>query len=325
MAETKNIAEMASKLSDELFAEFLWERTGPTDINWPCEAQQGHKVKTHPSDVVFFYDNPYSLSRTYVNCDLKSYASGTISKAKITPGIASLAKSLGCAEKSQEWQKLFIHDTVTPEICGMLFVYNHDSGYDKDFKVMLAGAEPKLHDMPKQSKLFVLGPEDIFWLNNVRYEIVQMRGKGLIPAQENCRFFYPNLVRRNNIQPDRARAATLEMLTGPWIVLCYLDPKTNRSGYVIFYRRKGDSVPEFLYFIDYLMYYQLLQSNTEVFIRTLETDPNASVLFQKAVHEYTEQCENSTEIRERLKAVTYAQINDIHTSFSEIEIGMDNA
>ena len=62
--------------------------------------EQGHKVKTHPSDVVFFYDNPYSLSRTYVNCDLKSYASGTISKAKTyTPAIESLAKSIALRRK----------------------------------------------------------------------------------------------------------------------------------------------------------------------------------------------------------------------------------
>jgi hypothetical protein len=39
MAETKNIAQMATLLSDELFGEFLWERTGPTDSNWPCEAK----------------------------------------------------------------------------------------------------------------------------------------------------------------------------------------------------------------------------------------------------------------------------------------------
>jgi hypothetical protein len=325
MAETRNIAEMATLLSDDLFGEFLWQRTGPTDTNWPCEDPESHKVKTHPSDVVFFYDNPYSLTRTYVNCDLKSYASGTISKAKLTPSIESLARSLSCAEKSQEWQKRFIHDTVTPEICGLLFVYNHDNGYDQDFKVLMSDANPKIDDLPKNSKLFVLGPEDIFWLNNVRYEIVQMRGKGLIPTQEHCRFFYPNLVRRNNIQPEHARAATLEMLTGPWIVLSYLHPKTNRNGYAIFYRRIGDSVPEFLYFIDYLMYYQLLQANTDVYIRTLETDLNAPAIFQRAVHEYTEQCENSEEIRERLKAITYAQMNDIHTQFSEIEIGMDNA
>jgi hypothetical protein len=323
MAETKNIAEMAAILSNDLFAEFLWTRTGPADTNWPCENEDQHKAPTHPSDVVFYYDNPYSLSRTYINCDLKSYASASITKSKITPSIESLARSISCAEKSAEWQKRFVSDQVNSEISGLLFVYNHDGEYDKQFKELLREGKPKIDDIPKKSKLFVLGPEDIFWLNNVRYEIVQMRGKGILPARQHCRFYYPNLVRRNNVQPEHARAATLEMLTGPWIILFYSDPDTKRDGFVIFYRRSGDSVPEFLYFIDYLMCYQVLQANTEVYLRTLDTALNAPALFDKAVSEYTEQCDNSAEILARLKAIKYAQINDIHTQFSQIELGMD--
>ena len=34
------------------------------------------KILTHPSDVVFYYDEPYSSYRTYVNTDLKSYKKG---------------------------------------------------------------------------------------------------------------------------------------------------------------------------------------------------------------------------------------------------------
>lgn len=76
MAETINIAKMAEKLSKGIFLEFLWGRMEHTNINWPCENQEKHEVKTHPSDVVFWYDEPYSQSRTYVNCDLKSYDKG---------------------------------------------------------------------------------------------------------------------------------------------------------------------------------------------------------------------------------------------------------
>ncbi len=115
MAETANIAKMAKLISDDLFAEFFWQQVGPIDTNWTCENQDLHNVKTHPSDVVFFYNNPYSLSRTYVNVDLKSYATGSITKAKITPSIESLAKSVSCAEKSQEWQERFIHDRRSRE------------------------------------------------------------------------------------------------------------------------------------------------------------------------------------------------------------------
>ena len=58
MAETANIAKMAEKLSKEVFAEFLWQKTGSTNINWPCEDEERHGKKTHPSDVVFYYDEP---------------------------------------------------------------------------------------------------------------------------------------------------------------------------------------------------------------------------------------------------------------------------
>lgn len=73
MGETANIARMAEKLSDDLFSEFFWEKTGPMNENWGCEDKEKHKVETHPSDVVFYYDEPYSHTRTYVNCDLKSW------------------------------------------------------------------------------------------------------------------------------------------------------------------------------------------------------------------------------------------------------------
>ena len=58
MAETINIAKMAEKLSKGIFTEFLWGRMEHTNINWPCENQETHEVKTHPSDVVFWYDEP---------------------------------------------------------------------------------------------------------------------------------------------------------------------------------------------------------------------------------------------------------------------------
>ncbi|MCY0853228.1 hypothetical protein [Cupriavidus sp. D39] len=101
MAETTNIAKMAEKLSKELFAEFLWQKMGPTNINWPCEDQSSHKAITHPSDVVFYYEEPYTQARTYVNCDLKSYAKGSITASSIRSAIESLARALSCAEKSE--------------------------------------------------------------------------------------------------------------------------------------------------------------------------------------------------------------------------------
>jgi hypothetical protein len=326
MAETANIAKMAEKLSKELFAEFLWQRSGSTNINWPCEDEVAHEKKTHPSDVVFYYDEPYSQARTYVNCDLKSYAKETISAGSIRAALESLARALSCAEKSDEFRKNFLHDHVSPEICGLLFVYNHDGEYDKDFDALLAKIKVEKLDIPPKSKIVVFGPSDVYWLNNVRHEIAYMRGGGgELPDREHCRFFYPHLVRRKNVQLEHAKACTLEMMTAPWVILAYTNPKKqNRTGFVVFCRKRGKSVAEYLYLIDYLMHYQVLVEDTDVFIRTLDADPMAAAYFSKAKDQYVEEYGGGSEIKERLNAIQFGQINDVRTKFSEIELGMDH-
>ncbi|MBI5250744.1 MAG: hypothetical protein HY912_14735 [Desulfomonile tiedjei] len=312
-------------MSKELFSEFLWEQVGPWNWNWPCEEKERHNAKTHPSDIVFYYDEPYTLARSYINCDLKSYARGTISTGKVCAAIEGLARALTCAEKSDEWRNKYIHNDVSPGICGLLFVYNHDGEHDKDFSGLLDAVKHETLDIPKKSKIVVFGPKDIFWLNNVRYEIVQMRGTGELPAREHCRFFYPHLVRKKKVQLEHAKAATLEMLTGPWIILSYADPKSrNRRGVVIYYRRRGESVEEFLYLIDYLMHYQVLVDDTDVQIKTLDAHRDAPAFFGKAIDQYIDQCDGATDIKKLLDSIKYGQINQVQTRFSELDIGMEN-
>jgi hypothetical protein len=322
MAETINIAKMAEKLSKEMFAEFLWKRMAPTNVNWPCEDQGVHNVKTHPSDIVFYYDEPYTQARTYINTDLKSYAKGSITVGAIRSAIESLARSLACAEKSEEFRTKFLHEHVSPDICGLLFVYNHDGEYDKDFNGLLGQVKNEKLDIPTKSKIVVFGPSDIFWLNNVHHEIAYMRGGGgILPDREHCKYFYPHLVRRKNVQLEHATAATLEMLTAPWIILSYVNPKKqNRKGFVIFYRKRGESAEEFLYLIDYLMHYQVLVDETDIYLKTLDAHPNASAFFDKAKDQYVEEYEGGPDIRDRLNTIEFAQINDVRTKFSDAEL-----
>lgn len=324
--ETINKAKMAEKLSREIFAEFLWQRMGPTNLNWPCEDEATHKVKTHPSDVVFYYEEPYRQARTYVNCDLKSYGKGSITVGSIRSAIESLARAISCAEKSEEFRTNFLHDHISPEICGLLFVYNHDGEYDKDFNGLLTQIKNEKLDIPTKSKIVVFGPSDVYWLNNVHHEIAYMRGSaGVLPDRECCRYFYPHLVRRKNVQLEHAKACTLEMLTAPWIVLSYTDPKKqNRKGFVVFCRQRGTSVEEYLYLIDYLMHYQVLVDGTDVFIKTLDAHPSAAAYFGKAKDQYVDEYGGGIDIKDRLNSIQFSQINDVRTKFSELELGMDN-
>jgi hypothetical protein len=330
VAETNNIQKMAEIVADELFSEFLWEKIGPTNTNWACEDKTHHRVETHPSDVVFYYDEPYSQKRTYIHCDLKSYAKGSIKAASVQGAIESLAKQVACAEKSDEWRNLYMIDGVNADVCGLLFVYNHDGGYDKDFSQHLNGIKVENLDIPKDSKLVILGPRDIHWLNNVRFEIRMMRGKsgpGKLPERDSCRYFYPQPVRHANLQMEKARAATLEMLTSPWIVLEYdLSVNEEKRGIVVFHKRRGETQDEFIYLLDYLRHFGLLESKTDIQIKTLDTVPEAASIFQKATLRYIEglgRDATSTKLADCIREIKYEKMTQVVSSFSSIDLGMD--
>ena len=151
MAETENIARIAEIVSSDLFGRFFLADHGGTNQNWPCE-KAPHRRKSHPSDVVFYYDEPYALRRTYINCDLKSYATGSITAGAISSAVKSLATTLSCAEISDRWRKSYCHEGFTPSISGLLFVFNHDGDYDKNFDQILAASRPDKTNVPKGSK-----------------------------------------------------------------------------------------------------------------------------------------------------------------------------
>lgn len=332
MAETSNTAQMAVKLSDEVFSEFFWEKVGPVDQNWPCEDKEQHGVETHPADVVFFYDEPYALKRTFVHCDLKSYAKTTITAGAVHGAVESLAKQIACAEKSEKWRDLYMHGNVTPEVCGLLFVYNHDGGYEKDFSSHLATVKRERLPLPKGARIVVLGPADIYWLDNVRHDIRQLRGAAAgttLPPAAHCKYFYPQLDGRANLQPEKARAATLEMLTSPWIVLEYKHgPNYSQRGFIVYYRRDGSNEEQFMYLLDYLRHYQVLEEGAKFEVRMLGGDAAASARFQRAQHRYIESLGDqaeATELAAKVKDIKFAKMTNIVTDFSTIDIGMDYA
>lgn len=75
---------MAEKVSEEIFAIFGWEKVGPRNQNWKCVNHEVHQTKagTHPSDLVFRYLDPYSNWMIYLNADVKSYATKSITKPR---------------------------------------------------------------------------------------------------------------------------------------------------------------------------------------------------------------------------------------------------
>ncbi len=325
MAETNNIAQIAEIVSNSLFARYFWKTTGGRNQNWPCENELHSPRKTHPSDVVFYYDEPYVLRRTYVNCDLKSYARNSITAGSVLSALEALAQSISCIELSETWRKKYVHDGVSPTVSGLLFVYNHDGEYDRTFDHVLSQIQDERLCIPRGTQVAILGPKQIEWLDNVQYEMVHMRGSGELPTESLCRFEYPNLVRKRKLQVQQAKAATIDMLLGPWIILGYDAFGDRKPGYVVFYSGRGECAEEFLYVIDYLMHYQMVRPEIDIRIRTLDPDPNSAAYFERAVHEYIANFKGGDDFAKLLQAIDYRQIEKVHRTFSEIEIGMHNA
>jgi hypothetical protein len=326
LTETANTAAQAEIVASELFGEFFWNKLGPTNHDWTCEEPERHDVQEHPCDVVYYYDEPYAPRQTYVHCDLKSYAKGTITPAAVKSAVESLAKQVACAEKSKIWRSLHTHDNVTFTVSGLLFVYNHDGEYEKDFQKNLINIRPESLQLPRGSKLFVLGPKEIFWLDNVRDEIQRLRGKrdAEVPGPEHCFFFHPQLVRRANLQVKKAKAATLETLTSPIIILEHHDPKGGANrGVIVFYSRQGETADEFMYLIDTLRKYELLDDRTRVVIKTLGASAISSPTFQKAQQQYIEGLAGatSTDLGDYVNAIRYEPMTRVKTTYSEIDLG----
>ncbi|NSY59945.1 hypothetical protein [Agrobacterium tumefaciens] len=331
MAETVNRAQMAEDLSSKVFAEFLWQKTGPMNENWTCEQNRKHNAQSHPTDVVFFYDEPYSAERRYLQCDLKSYSKDSIKRPAITDAIKSLAKQVSCAAMSEEWQAKYTHKSSMVDISGLLFVYNHDKDFHKSFDNLISDIRPEDIDLPRKSRLYVLGPAEINWLQRVARELQQMRGAHdeaeKLPPRERCAFFYPQLVRTAAVRGERSRAATMEMLKSPWIVMEHFDEDGARQGFVIFHRRKT-SVEGLMYLLDYLRRHEMIARKVRIDIKVQPDDGKASAHLQKAVQEFVSNSpgENQdTEFARRLSKITISHVPEILTSYSTTDMGMSYA
>lgn len=326
MAETTNISQMAERISNQIFAEFGWKKVGPTNINWNCE-DQSHGKSTHPSDVVFYYDEPYRDVRTYVQTDLKSYSAGSITKTSVRLAIESLASQVSCADKSDQWRDLYVHDHRNYNIVGLLFIYNHDGGYDRAFYDVLETVELKKIGIAAGTIIYVVGPDVIYWLNNVSQDIVRLRGtegEGKLPPRANCSFFYPQPVRRAYVRQGKDSSASVEILTGPWIIMQYSDsPSANE--FLIYLRHNDTRVDDYLYLLDYVRQHEMLQDGNKIRIRLIDPSGKSLAFFQKAQQQYIDyiQAGDNTSLSNAIKRISHEAINNTQTTFSEIEIGMD--
>lgn len=327
MPETTNISQMAEMLSRDIFGVFGWNHSGSMNVNWSCTKPALHKVKTHPCDAVWYYDEPYADYRTYIQADLKSYAKNTITKDTIIKAIESLSLALDCTETSDEWQQSYIVNSNIPSrVDGLLFVYNHDGEYDKEFSEILKSVMPSdIRNIPKNRRLAVLGPKDICELNTICNHIKQL---GYSPSQHKAvdtAFFYPEIKRKkyNPRGENWQNSATLDLLYSDIIPL-KVRRGDSANGYDelhIYYRGKGDCPDEFLHLIDYLFRYQQIVTAKQIHIHlvSLEVNGTASSAFLRAKNEYMEATKLTSG---KLEPIHFDIMQNVIRSFNQTEIGI---
>ena len=327
MAETINIGEIAARLSKDIFRHFLWGTHPKHDDNFKCcnkkHLGDGRKPKaTHPGDVVFSYEDPYLGKCIYLHTDLKSYAANTIAWDTLRKALRSLCMTVECANESPDWREKYSVDASEPhEVRGLLFVHNHDNAYQKSFDEAIE--KVKLQSLPVApgSVLHYLGPYDIQRLFSISNDIIRLKGENELPKEYT--FYYPDLVMFRRQGDVWEQPATIECLTGPYIIIKHKEAEQSGPGYVIYYNRPGSSPEEFQYFLDSLSRYQMLDSGQRIRIRVTDKDANDDLksVFTQAKKKYAQAWGFDPAREALLDKIEIERITSVTTTYNAGDMG----
>ena len=292
MTTSINIAEIAAKVSEDIFERFLWNMHPKRDDNFTC-ANPGHtspdgaKKATHPGDVVFFYEDPYLQKRIYLHTDLKSYADDTINSRSLKSALHSLCMTIECANQSKEWRtKYSVDASYAHEVRGLLFVHNYTKGYEKSFYE--AVDRVNLHNLPvaPATILHYLGPRDLQRLYSIGNDIMRLSFLNQLP--KDYTFYYPDLMLFRRHGDVWGQPATIEALTGPYLMIKHSNAENTGPGYLIYYGRSHASPEALQYLLDILSRYQMLESGERIRIRCthLESGDDIRSVFGIAKQRY---------------------------------------
>lgn len=335
MAETANIAEVAKKIMHDIFQVFFWEIRPLQDVNFPCQleshlSEKGKPKTSHPCDVMFHYLDPYLNKIIYLHTDLKSYSKASLQQKKIRDALNSLAMTVECAAISDSWRKKFLkQDDEAYEVRGLLFVANHDNKAPIDFNKQLDKISKTNLGIAKSQILHVLGPRQISDLYSIAIDIrLNIQSGQLSPLY---RFFYPDqTLWKRQVADDVRTAATIETLLSPYFILRHEvlrdesdDSVKLRAGSLIYYSRLGETVDEFIYLLDSLLRYQLVNAKEIVRIRIFNRDrsENFKSNFDKAKAKYCKSWGFEGDREKEIGAITIDAITQISQNYVPDEIG----
>lgn len=320
MAETVNIGIMAELISKEIFSLLGWSVSGPMNENSEC-VDESHCRNTHPADIVFSYPEPYEDKVTHVLCDLKSYAKGSITSTSLKNAITNLNQSLACARKNIDWKDKYVFTEKNINIKAMLFIYNHDNEYDSEFQSVFLKATENINIDPGNI-ISVIGPRKISYLSNICSNIVNMRGKKILP-DEGGGFFYPEQPIRKIYHDPASLPLTLEQISGSFHIFRYFEDNEKNivNGLDVYVEEKESEFKNFQYIFDYLRKNNCIQSAKKIRIFVPFSGPSTRTNFEKALRLYEETVDQ--DFAEKLKPIIhYEHMHVMRPQFFSEEIGM---
>ena len=328
MAETANIARIAEQVSRDLFEVFNWNRIKITNCNWKCIDPVRHSTGsgTHPTDVVWHYEEPYETKRTYIQADLKSYACKSISRAAIQASLRNLAMAVECAPDSPEWRNYFwMEESCPSQVVGLLFIYNHDGDFDSDFSfLMQEPIDGPSFKMKAGTRIMVMGPRMIWELCSIALDIKQFPaeyGLGLqwVP-------FYPEgrLRQFRRFTEISCIPMTVDALFSN-VISFKVKPFDYQGDYQdlhVYYRGPGETKEEFLNLVDSFFRDQTIETAGKIVIHHVSSkSPNdAAVLnFERACNEIASLYNVGNK---KLESLEFETLSLTKPGFTATEIGM---
>lgn len=330
MAETKNIGEIAEKISKDIFKHFFWDTHPKRDDNFNCTNSEhkgdgGSPKKTHPGDVVFYYSDPYLGKTIYLHTDLKSYATDSITNTKLRNAFKSLCITIECAKESSDWRtKYSVDNSESHEVRGMLFVHNYDHDYEKCFYEAIDKISLESLPVSPGSILHFLGPHDIQRLYSITNDMMRLKAEEELPKEYT--FYYPDQVMSHRHGDVWMQPATIESLAGPYLIIKHGPLENLSAGYLIYYNRPGSTPDEFVYFLDTLSRYQMLESDQRIRIRITHTDAidDLKSIFDIAKKKYAKAWGFDPRRKKILDQIEIERITSVTSTYNPGDMGWRN-
>ncbi len=230
----------------------------------------------------------------------------------------------------------------------MLFVYNHDGEFDRSFYDVFYQSYNSETDKTKRGinldniplkqgqKIHVIEPRTINYLQSIITDLSQLSHNREFPLGKNYQFFYPDLSLHKVSGSPEEHPATVELLTGPFLIIKHNDVKhcdeetlewktTYKHGYVIYYNGEGSNELEFVYILDTLSKYQLLDGNEKIRIRIVHPSIYKDVrsIFMRAKETYCREWGFDEHKKTIIDAIDFHQVEFTKPHFSSVEIGWE--